>query len=274
MQQRQKNFSDVDKLLLISIINDNNLIDSLIIKNNNATSIKKRESAWQSIVQQFNAQAKIHRSEKQLVVLWRDLKAKGKRAYAEQKRERVKTGGGSAAVVADPISNAVIDILPSSILDPILGVNDCDAGLHEYNLEESTGADHFPNELQQSTSVAITTSHFLPSPRAPETTSAPSAAFYTPSVKRNSIKEYELPCSSLENKENSVPKRRLNRVTEEDLLTAKMKAVGQIMDHQRAEHEARMKIYSVIEHNLHNSKVSTETQTIPIKYMDLFDLPM
>ena len=50
------------------------------------------------------------RSTKQLVVLWRDLKAKAKKDYAAQKKSTHLTGGGTNMVKIDPIIHSWIKV--------------------------------------------------------------------------------------------------------------------------------------------------------------------
>lgn len=128
---RSKNFTEGEKLILINLIKDRGFLDIIQSKKNDSTTLSKKESTWKSIELCFNAQSAIQRTLKQLQTLWRDMKARAKQDYTLLKKERMKTGGGTCDVTLDVVSQAMIDVLPQCLLEPISGVNDSDVAMHE-----------------------------------------------------------------------------------------------------------------------------------------------
>ena len=129
--QHTKNYSENKKHILIEAIKDATGINIIESKKYNSTSLRRKDEAWKKVTSYYNSQNVEARTEKQLIVLWKDLKAKAKKEYAAYKQSQKLTGGGSNEMVLCSLIQAIIDILPNDILNPITGINDCDGILHD-----------------------------------------------------------------------------------------------------------------------------------------------
>ena len=146
-------------MTLVTILKEKEIITTIESKKYDAASISEKANAWEEIAKAYNAQDHAHRTKQQLVVLWRDMKAKAKKAYAMRKKSRNLTGGGPIEGNVPLPVQMVIDIIPNTILDPLTGINDSDAVLHENSkflvtviiLDTSTWTIHFEISLQKRT---------------------------------------------------------------------------------------------------------------------------
>lgn len=127
-RQRTTNFSEEEKTKLLDLIRDS--VELIENKSYDKVTLIKKNEVWKNILNEFCAQG-YSRSVNQLQTLWRDLKKKAKILHAAEKRSIYATGGGTSESHIDTISKIVIDILPQSILTPILGVDDDDSDIHE-----------------------------------------------------------------------------------------------------------------------------------------------
>ena len=128
---RAKNVTEEEKLILMDIVNSGETIDIVESKKYDADSVKAKNEVWRKIEVAYNSRSPIARDIKQLSKKWRDMKKKAKDIRTEQKKESRLTGGGKNPVQVDPVSQAAMSILPSTSFDPLAGVNDSDALLHE-----------------------------------------------------------------------------------------------------------------------------------------------
>jgi len=128
---RAKNVSEEEKLILMDIVSCGERVQIVESKQYDAESIKKKNETWKKIETEFNSRSPISREIKQLSKMWRDMKKRAKDVRTEQKRESRLTGGGKNPVRIDPVSEAAISLLPRTSFEPLTGVNDSDALLHE-----------------------------------------------------------------------------------------------------------------------------------------------
>ena len=89
MTQLSENFTEQEKATFLEIVKAIGEIAALDNKRYDTASIDKKNKMWDNLAMTFNAQITHPRSTKQLVVLWRDLKAKAKKDYAAQKSLRI-----------------------------------------------------------------------------------------------------------------------------------------------------------------------------------------
>lgn len=58
----------------------------------------------------------------QLKVLWKDCKAKAKKAMPRDKRERIKTGGGNKDYEIDGMTKVIFEMIPQFQNQIVLGI--------------------------------------------------------------------------------------------------------------------------------------------------------
>lgn len=124
MSANSSRFSNDDKIILTELIKDVDDINIIEKKQVGMKLAERKNAAWETICQRFNAQSTQPRNEKQLKTLWHELKRKTKKAMSEQKRSTFATGGGPASAPLDPIYQAVVDVLPVGSLECIPGAFD------------------------------------------------------------------------------------------------------------------------------------------------------
>lgn len=61
---------------------------------------------------------------------WENLKSKAKKSVAKEKRQRKLTGGGRADIDADPLTDAVVAIIPGQ-MHPLQNPYDDDTDMHD-----------------------------------------------------------------------------------------------------------------------------------------------
>ena len=113
------------------MVSDNNFVDNIQSKENHEFAVEQKAIAWTKIHSLFNSQSDVSRTIKQLSTLWRDMKQRAKKVHTSNKQERLRTGGGTAQLISDPVSESMISLLPSTVLDPITNINDSDTVLHD-----------------------------------------------------------------------------------------------------------------------------------------------
>ncbi|CAH1106928.1 unnamed protein product [Psylliodes chrysocephalus] len=93
---RSSNFSEQDKVLLISIIsNYKNIIEN---KCTNLVTTKAKNIAWQKICDTFNAASGRGRSVQSLQIFYKNKKKDVRQKVADEKCSTKKTGGGPSKV--------------------------------------------------------------------------------------------------------------------------------------------------------------------------------
>jgi len=122
-KKRSKNMTEAEKARFVKLMKSHiNIIES---RKHDVMALESKNKAWRKIHIEYNAEAQQERSENQLRILWKDLKAKAKKAKAKQNRMKFKTGGGPPPDRIDCLSEMVIDIIPH-IFAGIKGVKDDD----------------------------------------------------------------------------------------------------------------------------------------------------
>lgn len=125
-RSRAKNFTEYEKILLVELIGSKvNIIEEKMLT---TSVIEGKSKAWDVIVSSFNADEKVNkRDKKHLQGLWKELKARTKKAFAKEKKERFLTGGGPFRDGdMDGILAKVKSLLPDSVFVPQVDVNDDD----------------------------------------------------------------------------------------------------------------------------------------------------
>lgn len=122
-RKRGKNVSEKDKCLLAEIMKIHAI--DVECKKHDVKVLDKKRSAWMRVATEFNAASDCKKTEEQLKILWKDLKAKAKKQKATSSREIIKTGGGPQEEHVDDISKVIIATIPQ-MFDAIDGVCDDD----------------------------------------------------------------------------------------------------------------------------------------------------
>ena len=119
-----------------------NIVDSFksVVENkkNDIHSIGKKEKTWSEIEKQFCAIAGvIKRDRDQLKKTWQNLKARAKRSISQEKRERLKTGGGCPPEKADATTERVASMLPTQ-MHPLENPYDDDTEMHDKSHQQAS----------------------------------------------------------------------------------------------------------------------------------------
>lgn len=141
-RQRTTNYSDEEKINVCDLIRGH--VDTIELKGYDKSTLSGKAIVWQKITEEFNSQGLSERNAQQLQNLWKDLKKKAKSCHADEKRNLFATGGGTSISNIDPVSKIVIDILPPSVLTPILGINDDDSDIHDTSITNNPEANSLP----------------------------------------------------------------------------------------------------------------------------------
>ncbi|KAK6490692.1 hypothetical protein HHUSO_G5309 [Huso huso] len=107
-------FSIFEKNLLSNLILDNKNY-KVIIENKKTDNITlaRKESTWAKISAEFNFHSGVNcREQKQLKLLYKNLKAKAKKDVSREKREQHMTGCGLPPTAIDSISKIFAQFLP------------------------------------------------------------------------------------------------------------------------------------------------------------------
>ncbi|KAL3110867.1 hypothetical protein niasHT_014804 [Heterodera trifolii] len=70
---------------------------------------QKANTAWEELTNDLNANFGSSLTVKQVREKWHNMKKESKRRFADEKRERSKTGGGRADLRDDPVHSAIVD---------------------------------------------------------------------------------------------------------------------------------------------------------------------
>jgi len=113
-KSRNANFSEEEKLLLAELGKQYPNIEN---KGYGHGSLKRKKSAWEKVVQSFNAGNPDgnKRNLKAIQGCWKCMKLQTKKEFDEQRRESKKTGGGKAPASPNVISKLVADVIPASV---------------------------------------------------------------------------------------------------------------------------------------------------------------
>lgn len=109
-KKKAKHISDADKAMFIEVMKG--YVSVIESKKHDNVIIQKKRRAWDDIHADFNAEATVSRTLSQLKVLWKDCKAKAKKAMSRDKRERIKTGGGNKEYEIDTTTKTIVDMIP------------------------------------------------------------------------------------------------------------------------------------------------------------------
>lgn len=238
---RSKNFSETEKVLLLDIIKETNTVDLIQNKKNDYRTIQQKSLAWDTILSSFNSQSCQTRTLRQLSTLWKDLKQRAKKAYTAVKQDRVQTGGGPATVTMDPVSSLVVDLVPASVLEPLTNINDSDVAMHEDIVSSESSPLPRVESLFSSAPLIVNTA-------LPSSSKAPA------STPRGSKK-----------------RRADDDEADDPLVSAKLRAIENIISNNNEEHCVKMRILNAIEQRVVN-KLDAESQTDSLGLLDLLNL--
>jgi hypothetical protein len=123
-RNRTKNFSDLEKKLLIELAKENEVIFS---KQKDTKTVTMKEKAWVGITEKYNSQEGITKRDTEgLKVCLVNLQMKAKKEAADQKMELYKTGGGPSALQSlSETSETLVQLMPQVFQS--IKVNDDDA---------------------------------------------------------------------------------------------------------------------------------------------------
>lgn len=160
-KKKAKHISDADKAMFLEVMKRYvNIIES---KKHDNMIIKKKRKAWDDILVDFNAESTVTKTLGQLKVLWKDCKAKAKKAMSKEKRERMKTGGGSNDHEIDLISKTIVDMIPQ-FFESVSDVQDDDKE-HENmisNEEDNSEKEDEPAQQRESNDNSIVVNEEVP----------------------------------------------------------------------------------------------------------------
>ena len=95
MSARGKNFSDIEKVLLLGFMKQDHYKSVLESKKTDAHSSTNKNIMWNKLTEKFNcATTEGVREVYQLKSAWKNLKQRAKNANAASRRSRNQTGGG------------------------------------------------------------------------------------------------------------------------------------------------------------------------------------
>ena len=107
-------FSEMEKSLLTELVSKHQ--DVLENKKNDYKIIKKKNSTWDNLAEEFSSQTGTKkRDAKQLKKCWENIKSRAKKLFAKEKREIKLTGGGKASPVRDETAAAVAAIIQDQV---------------------------------------------------------------------------------------------------------------------------------------------------------------
>lgn len=107
-RSRGENFTEADRLLLVDVMGDNNILSLTECKKTDGVTSKIKKEAWQVVANKFNAcTTSQKRSVEALQRLWKNLKDKAKREVTSHRRATFQTGGGKPAEPMTDLSNRV-----------------------------------------------------------------------------------------------------------------------------------------------------------------------
>ena len=106
-------FTHRDKQIFLDLISPR--IEKLESKASGVRTIVEKQTAWREIMEGFNATSATPVDNiRQLKNLWKNLKTKAKKDNSADKKNRKKTGGGTATAMGT-ISQTICDLLPNQI---------------------------------------------------------------------------------------------------------------------------------------------------------------
>lgn len=109
-KKKGKHISEGDKALFLEVMK--RYVSVIESKKHDNNIIKKKIRAWDDIHTDFNSEATVNKTLDQLKVLWKDCKAKAKKAMSRDKRERIKTGGGNKDYEIDGNMKVIVEMIP------------------------------------------------------------------------------------------------------------------------------------------------------------------
>ncbi|XP_064643087.1 myb/SANT-like DNA-binding domain-containing protein 3 [Lineus longissimus] len=152
-KKRSKPYSKVEKAVLLELIDDYK--DIIENKKHDSKVSKKKELAWDSVTRKYNSEPNVHHRDKaQLKTFWKNVKMRAKKDIAEEKRERMATGGGKDPSTVDSMRERVSSMIPSQIR-PLLNPFDDDV-----EMEDDDNFD-IPERVENSSTSSHPSSHSL-----------------------------------------------------------------------------------------------------------------
>lgn len=132
-KKKGKHISEGDKALFLEVMK--RYVSVIESKKHDNDIIKKKRSAWDDIHTDFNAEATVNKTLDQLKVLWKDCKAKAKKAMSRDKRERIKTGGGNKDYEIDGTTKVIVEMIPQ-FFESVSSVQDDDKEVEDICSDE------------------------------------------------------------------------------------------------------------------------------------------
>ncbi|XP_025018168.1 uncharacterized protein LOC112539640 [Tetranychus urticae] len=114
---RGKNFTDKEKELLVSLIEDHPKKELTTNRNNDKDTSIAKKNFWCEIAQSFNNASgnETTFNGDQLKVCFKNMVTRAKNAQAENKKETIKTGGGQKESEIGSINSKVINVIGDTI---------------------------------------------------------------------------------------------------------------------------------------------------------------
>lgn len=135
---RMKPLSTIEQEVLIELVEK--FKKDIESKRNDTRSIETKKKLWIEISNTFSsAPGTEKRDSKQLKKSWENLKMKAKKTVAHQKKERVRTGGGSFVPELDATTERIESMIPEQ-MHPLRNQFDDDAEMNEEDKENRTDA--------------------------------------------------------------------------------------------------------------------------------------
>ena len=101
MAEKREYFTNRDKEVLVSLIEEfKEVVEN---KKTDAVLLKKKETTWDKITEQFNSASGAKRQKKQLKNCWHNMKNRSKKKYGELRRHQFRTGGDAPIKDAEPL---------------------------------------------------------------------------------------------------------------------------------------------------------------------------
>lgn len=130
-RQRGSNFAATEKSIFIEILQK--YVCIIENKKTDGTTLRQKEATWEKLCSDFNSYPNVaKRNVKQLKSFYDNFKRKCKKSLADEKVERMKTGGGpiNTSNVMDESSMKLLSLLKDQI-NPLHNTKDSDAFYQE-----------------------------------------------------------------------------------------------------------------------------------------------
>jgi len=115
-KSKQKQFSVDESVRLIDLISDPAHKAIVLNKGRETAIVNKKNAAWKTIHAAYNGEGQRPRDLDQLKKKWENLVTQAKKNGAEERTQRVVTGGGPAAPAMSAISQKVLGILGDQVM--------------------------------------------------------------------------------------------------------------------------------------------------------------